>query len=124
MTGADRPSSTRSGVPSAADLPDYLADLERLVNIDCGVVHARRASTKSGAGSAGFLRDLGADVDVRPDPEGRLGDTVVATFAGRAGGPRVLLIGHMDTVFDPGTAAERPFRDRRRHRPRARASPT
>ena len=26
-----------------------------------------------------------------------------------AGGPRILLIGHMDTVFDPGTAAERPF---------------
>jgi glutamate carboxypeptidase len=35
---------------------------------------------------------------------------VVATFSGRTGGPRVLLIGHMDTVFDPGTAAERPFR--------------
>ena len=32
------------------------------------------------------------------------------TFDGRPGGPRVLLIGHMDTVFDPGTAAERPFR--------------
>ena len=27
-----------------------------------------------------------------------------------ASGPRALLIGHMDTVFDPGTAAERPFR--------------
>ena len=40
---------------------------------------------------------------------GRLGSTVVATFAGRVGAPRILLIGHMDTVFDPGTAAERPF---------------
>jgi len=38
------------------------------------------------------------------------GDTVVATFQGRPGGPRALLIGHMDTVFDPGTAAERPYR--------------
>ena len=28
---------------------------------------------------------------------------------GTPGGPRLLLIGHMDTVFDPGTAAERPF---------------
>ena len=34
----------------------------------------------------------------------------MATFPGKADGPRVLLIGHMDTVFDPGTAAERPFR--------------
>ena len=32
----------------------------------------------------------------------------------------LLLIGHMDTVFDPGTAAARPFRDRGRHRPRPR----
>ena len=35
---------------------------------------------------------------------------MIATFDGRPGAPRVLLIGHMDTVFDPGTAAERPFR--------------
>jgi glutamate carboxypeptidase len=35
----------------------------------------------------------------------------VATFEGGAGsGPRLLLIGHLDTVFDEGTAAERPFR--------------
>ena len=27
-----------------------------------------------------------------------------------SGGPRVLLVGHTDTVFDDGTAAERPFR--------------
>ncbi len=46
----------------------------------------------------------------RPDPDGRLGDTVVATFDGRPHGPRLLLIGHLDTVFDPGTAAARPFR--------------
>ena len=35
---------------------------------------------------------------------------MVATFDGPAGAPRVLLIGHLDTVFDPGTAAARPFR--------------
>ena len=55
-------------------------------------------------------RGLGATVEHRPDPEGRYGATVVGTFEGRAGAPRVLLIGHMDTVFDPGTAAARPFR--------------
>ncbi len=35
---------------------------------------------------------------------------MIATFDGPAGAPRVLLIGHLDTVFDPGTAAARPFR--------------
>jgi glutamate carboxypeptidase len=93
----------------SADLPAYLADLERLVNIDCG------SYTPEGVDSVGrwvteFLTELGATVETRPDPAGRLGATVIATFDGRAGGPRALLIGHMDTVFDAGTAAERPFR--------------
>ena len=92
-----------------ADLPAYLADLERLVNIDCGS-YTPAGVDEVGRWVAAFLADLGAEVEHRPDPDGRLGDTVVATFDGRADGPRVLLIGHMDTVFDPGTAAERPFR--------------
>jgi glutamate carboxypeptidase len=92
-----------------ADLPDFLADLERLVNIDCG------SYTASGVAEvarwvAAFLTELGADVEVRPDPDDRLGPTVVATFRGADDGPRAVLIGHMDTVFDPGTAADRPFR--------------
>ena len=41
--------------------------------------------------------------------EPQLGDLVVGRLEG-AGGPRVLMIGHTDTVFDPGTAAARPFR--------------
>ncbi len=54
---------------------------------------------------------LGAEVATHPDPDARLGPTIVGTVPGAAGaGPRLLLIGHMDTVFDPGTAAERPFR--------------
>ena len=38
----------------------------------------------------------------------QLGDLVVGRLEGD--GPRLLLIGHMDTVFDPGTAAQRPYR--------------
>jgi glutamate carboxypeptidase len=92
-----------------AELPAFLSDLERLVNIDCG------SYTPAGVNAVGrwtgaSLERLGATVEFRPDPDGALGDTVVATFAGRAPGPRVLLIGHLDTVFDAGTAAERPFR--------------
>jgi glutamate carboxypeptidase len=93
----------------AADLPAYLADLEHLVNIDCGS-YTPAGVDEVGAWTGRFLEGLGAVVEHRPDPEGRYGATVVGTFDGRAGAPRVLLIGHMDTVFDPGTAAARPFR--------------
>jgi glutamate carboxypeptidase len=41
--------------------------------------------------------------------EAPLGDLVIGTLEG-GGGPDVLLVGHMDTVFDEGTVAERPFR--------------
>ncbi len=89
----------------------YLADLERLVNIDCG------SFTPDGVDLVGqfvasFMAARGATVRLVPDPAGRLGQTVIGTWDGphgTPGGPRILLIGHMDTVFDPGTAAERPF---------------
>lgn len=93
----------------AVDLPAYLADLQHLVNIDCGS-YTPAGVDEVGRWTAAFLAGLGAEIDVRPDPAGRFGSTIVATFHGRPDGPRVLLIGHMDTVFDPGTTAERPFR--------------
>jgi glutamate carboxypeptidase len=46
------------------------------------------------------------------EPEGgepKLGDLLVGRLSG-SGGPRILLVGHTDTVFDPGTCAARPFR--------------
>ena len=92
-----------------ADLPVYLDDLRRLVDIDCGS-YTPSGVDEVGRWVAAFLAELGATVETRPDPAGQLGATVIATFDGRPGGPRVLLIGHMDTVFDPGTVAERPFR--------------
>lgn len=106
-TSADRELDALRGA-IAADLADYLDDLERLVNIDCGS-YTPEGVNEVGRWVAGFLSGLGADIDIRSDPHGRFGNTVVATFEG-GHGPRVLLIGHMDTVFDPGTVAERPFR--------------
>lgn len=109
-SGVDAAELVRLEASVAAALPAYLADLERLVNIDCG------SYTPAGVEEVGrFVADaferLGAAVKLRPDPTARLGSTVVATFDGRpAAGPRLLMIGHMDTVFDPGTAAARPFR--------------
>jgi len=93
-----------------AGLPAYLADLERLVNIDCGS-YTPKGVNEVATWVAADLESMGATVERRPDPAGRLGDTVVATFQGRPGaGPRILLIGHMDTVFEEGTVAKRPFR--------------
>ena len=89
----------------------YLEELERLVNIDCGS-YTPAGVDEIGRFVASFMEADGARVDVRPDPAGHLGATVIGTWDGANGtpdGPRILLIGHMDTVFDPGTAAQRPF---------------
>ena len=92
-----------------AGLPVFLADLERLVNIDCGS-YTPAGVNEVASWVAAEMAANGATVERLPDPQGRYGDTVVGTFEGRLGaGPRVLLIGHMDTVFPDGTAAERPF---------------
>jgi glutamate carboxypeptidase len=108
-SGIDDAELTSLDAAIRAAQPAYLADLERLVNIDCGS-YTPEGVDEVGRFVAGFLSDVGADVEARPDPEGRLGATIVGRLRGAAGGPRVVLIGHMDTVFDPGTAAERPFR--------------
>jgi glutamate carboxypeptidase len=93
-----------------ADEDAFLADFERLVNIDCGS-YTPAGVDEAGRWTGSFFEQLGARVEHRPDPNGRLGATVIATFEGSpSAGPRVLVIGHLDTVFDPGTVAERPFR--------------
>lgn len=89
------------------ELPTYLEDLAALVNVDCG------SYTKAGVDQVGrwtgrFLERLGAEVTYHLHPT--FGDTVVGQIAGTAGGPRILLVGHLDTVFPEGTARERPFR--------------
>ena len=92
-----------------ADLPAFLADLEHVVNIDCGS-YTPAGVNLVGDWVAAELAAMGASVDRRQDPSGRFGDTIVGTFAGKPGGARVLLIGPMDTVFSEGEAAKRPFR--------------
>jgi glutamate carboxypeptidase len=94
-----------------ARLPRYLAELETLVNIDCGS-YTPDGVNEVAAFVTDALRELGASVERishEPSAGGRqLGDLVIGRLEGS--GPRLLLIGHMDTVFDPGTAAERPYR--------------
>jgi glutamate carboxypeptidase len=98
---------TLHSVVAAAE-PDFLGDLERLVNIDCGS-YTKAGVDEVGRWTADRLRALGATVTVEPNDLG-LGDTIVGELAGDdPDGPTLLCIGHMDTVFDPGTAAARPF---------------
>jgi glutamate carboxypeptidase len=91
---------------------DFVLSLQRMVDIDCG------SYTPAGVNAIADLcetrlRDGGWDVERRPHVpaagEAQLGDLVLGTLSG-SGGPNVLLVGHMDTVFDEGTVAERPFR--------------
>ena len=56
----------------SADLPAYLADLEELVNIDCGSYTADGVDAV-GRWVAEFATELGATIERRPDPAGRLG---------------------------------------------------
>ncbi len=90
----------------------FVAELEQMVNVDCG------SYTPDGVNEVADLcearmREHGWSVERRVHtPEGdqpQLGDLVIGTLGG-GGGPNVLLVGHMDTVFDEGTVAERPFR--------------
>ncbi len=54
-------------------------------------------------------RAMGAGVEMIPGTHGT-GDHMLATFTGaRKEGPCVFLVGHCDTVFPEGTAAQRPF---------------
>jgi glutamate carboxypeptidase len=87
----------------------FLDALQQMVSIDCGSftragVNAIADLCEERFGSAGWT------VERTPPPDEELGDLVIGRLEGTAGGPKVLLVGHMDTVFDEGTAADRPFR--------------
>jgi glutamate carboxypeptidase len=85
----------------------FLADLKTIVNIDSGTY------TKAGIDRiATYLQarfhDFGFDTSINEQQE--YGNNLVATRKGSSpDGPRILLIGHMDTVFPEGEVARRPF---------------
>jgi glutamate carboxypeptidase len=101
-------------VQKARDLYDvYLEDLRSLVDIDCGTFLPDGVNQVADYMHKRF-EEGGWSVERRshaPPPGGQqLGDVVVARMAGESRGPRILLVGHMDTVFPEGTAVARPFR--------------
>lgn len=89
--------------------PAYVAELAALVAIDSGSGdHA--GVDRAGDRVAHLLTAQGMRVE-RPRIDGADGTTVAAVVARRRGRGRlrVLLVGHLDTVFASGTAASRPY---------------
>ncbi len=86
-------------------LPEFLDDLRALVDVDCGT------SSKTGVDSVGGLfrdRLRAAGFELTEFPLSDYGDCCMATLRG-TGQSRILLIGHLDTVYPDGTAAARPM---------------
>ena len=97
---------------AAASLDRFVAGLHAMVDIDCGSyspsgVNAVADLCQARFQAGGWALDRRAHVPGIGEPQ--LGDLLIGTLKG-AGGPNILLVGHMDTVFDDGTVAERPFR--------------
>jgi glutamate carboxypeptidase len=90
----------------------FVAALEAMVNVDCGSYTPAGVNRIADLCEERFAEN-GWTVERIPhrpaDGEPQLGDLLVGRLEG-TGGPSVLLVGHMDTVFDEGTVAERPFR--------------
>lgn len=87
-------------------LPEFLEDLRALVEVDCGT------SNKSGVDAVGRIfrqRLRAAGAELTEYPLTKYGDCCQATWRGR-GQARLLLLGHLDTVYPDGTAAARPMR--------------
>ena len=88
--------------------PDHLQLLEEVVNIDSGTGDVE-GGRKVGAIFAARLKALGMSVEALPAEAPGLPENIVATLKGIGKG-KILLIGHLDTVFEPGTAATWPYR--------------
>lgn len=88
-----------------ADLPELLATLERAVNIDSGSYHAAGVNAFIDLVS-GALSELGYSIERNRLP-GRGDQMTARRHFGR--GPKLLILGHADTVWPAGTVAEWPF---------------
>jgi glutamate carboxypeptidase len=91
---------------------EFVDALRGMVDVDCGSYTPEGVNVIADLCQSRFEK-AGWEVERRQHEPGegeqRLGDLVIGRVEGR-GRTRVLMIGHTDTVFDPGTAAERPFR--------------
>lgn len=96
----------------------FLATVEALCNIESGS-HDREGLERMAGTAAARLRELGAAVEIIETAEAdmvrlesspqRPNPIVLATFRGKGKGS-VLLLAHMDTVYERGSLARQPFR--------------
>jgi glutamate carboxypeptidase len=90
----------------AASRPAILADLATLVNVDCGT-HNKAGVDRVGEWIGARCRAWGWEVEKLSLTS--YGDCWLGRLRGKAVG-RLLLMGHLDTVYPDGTAAARPMR--------------
>jgi len=86
-------------------LPSFLHDLETLSQMDCGTFN------KIGVNRVGrFMRKKLEDIGLKVETynEDTLGDSLIARLRGN-GRTRLLLLGHLDTVYPEGWCKEHPF---------------
>jgi glutamate carboxypeptidase len=104
------PAARDARVWSAAQAarPAQLQLLQQAVDIDSGTGDVE-GGRKLAALLIPRLQALGMTVEAVPAEAAGLPENIVATLKGTGKG-RILLIGHIDTVFGPGTVAQRPFR--------------
>ncbi len=88
--------------------PEQLRLLEQVVNIDSGTGDVE-GGRKVADILAGELAALGMEVERVAAEAPGLPYNLVARLHGTGKG-RILMIGHLDTVFEPGTVAKRPYR--------------
>jgi glutamate carboxypeptidase len=94
-------------------MQQYLDDLQAIVNIDSGT-YTRAGVNRVGAYLQKRFQTCGFSTAI--DRQEQYGDHLIATHTGNASnGPRLLLIGHMDTVFSEGEAQKRPFAIKQRN---------
>jgi glutamate carboxypeptidase len=99
-----------------SSLGDALSLLRQLVEME-SYTRDKRGVDALASFLAGEFRGRGASVELLPMED--VGNILVARWNSRRPGAPVMLLGHLDTVWPPGTLAERPFsiRDDRAHGP-------
>ena len=91
-----------------ANRDEFLSLLRDIVNIDSGTGDVAGGEKVQNL-LAPRLAALGGEVRREKAESSDLPDNLVAVFHGTGKG-RILVIAHIDTVFDPGAVAQRPFR--------------
>jgi glutamate carboxypeptidase len=88
-------------------MDEYLHDLETIVNINSGT-YTKTGIDRVSAYLQNRFQSLGFSTHFNKQEQ--YGDHLIATHTGQSQhGPRILLIGHIDTVLPDGEAERRPF---------------